>query len=175
MKLRLLALLLVSPLFVHAQAAQDRAAPSCGLNSVKFDVRTARKTPSAAPSDTGNALIYFLEDDRLFGSVPKPTARFGIDGEWVGATHGSSWFSLPVASGEHHLCANWQSRVILVGSNRQVAALHFNARAGKTYFFRIQNIWSRDGGLSVNFTPIDSDEGQILIGRFAHSAFSQKK
>lgn len=144
------------------------------MNSVTFDVTTAKIKNTAATPDSGKALVYFIEDDSTFESIPKPTVRLGMDGTWMGATHSSSWFNFPVDLGEHHLCANWQSRVVLFGSSHQTAAVHFTAVAGKTYFFRMQDAWNRAAGLSINFTRLDSDEGQILIRKFAHSTFSQK-
>jgi hypothetical protein len=168
-------LLLVTPLFIQAQAAQGRDAPSCGLDNVTFAVKTSKGTAPVASPDSGKALVYFLEDDSAFGSIPKPTVRFGMDGQWVGATHGSSWFSFPVEPGEHHLCADWQRRVVLPGPKHEVAAVHFIAKPGKSYFFRMQNSWDRDAGLAVNFAPLDGDEGQILIRKFAFSTSQPKK
>lgn len=174
-KFWLLVFLLVSPALVKAQAAADRAAPACGPNDTKFVVKTGKTKDSAITPSPGKALIYFIEDDTAFESIPRPTVRFGIDGSWVGATHSNSWFALPVDPGEHHLCANWQTRVVLLGSSHQTAAAHFTAKAGRIYFFRMQNTWNRVAGLSVNFARLDVDEGQILMQEFAFSTFRPKK
>lgn len=176
MKLRPLFLLLASTLPLRAQTPQYRIAPSCGPTNVKFSVKTDEsKSPPAAP-DTGKALVYFIEDTAAFDNGPAPTVRVGMDGSWIGAAHGNSWFAFNVDPGVHHLCANWQGAVFgIIGSDQEVAAAHFTAEAGKTYFFRMQNIRYEKAGISLDLAPIDSDEGQILIKGFAPAVFHRNK
>lgn len=174
MKFRLLAFLLVSPIFAQAQGADDRAAPSCGLNDVKFAVKTTKGKANAGSPDSGKALVYFLEDDTMFESLPRPTVRVGMDGSWIGATHGSSWSTFSVDPGDHHLCVNWQEEDVLSGAGHETAAARFTAKAGATYFFRVQNIWNRAAGVSIDFAPLDSDEGTLLIRKFAVSTSHPK-
>src|SRR5579862_2157911 len=111
MKLALVSVLLfVSPAF----AQNPQIAPACGSDDVKYDVSTKKVATHAAQPPQGKALVYFIEDDNDFGSVPKPTTRFGLNGQWLGATHGNSYFSVTVDPGEHHVCANWQHSVIIL-------------------------------------------------------------
>jgi hypothetical protein len=140
-----------------------------------FVVKTERGDLPAAQPDVGKALVFFVEDDSDFGSKPKPTTRAGVDGSWMGATHGNSYFYISVDPGEHHLCASWQSSVI-IGQGHKTAAAHFTAAAGGVYYFRVKNTWTRDlGTAGISLMPLDSDEGQLLVHTFALSTFYVKK
>lgn len=160
---------------MQAQTQQDRMAPSCGLSNVKFEVKTTSAPAPVTPRDAGKALLYFIQDDTNFESRPRPSVRFGMDGQWVGATNSNSWFVIPVDPGKHHLCANWQRRVVLLTSDQLVAAAHFTAKPGASYFFRMRDTWSRDAGLSLDFARLDRDEGQLLMQKFSFSSSRPKK
>jgi hypothetical protein len=149
-----------------AQGAPSSA--GCGLPDVSFNVKTKAQHPVGQP-EPGKALIYFFQDDSLFGDIPRPTSRYAIDGSWVGATHSDSYYFLSIAPGEHHLCTEWQD-----ADNHQAAALHFTAQAGNSYYFRVENISSRLQW-SSRLEPIDSDEGQLLIRRFSLSISHPKQ
>ena len=150
-------------------------APGCGPASIKFDVETDHNQHAVPNPEAGKALFVFLQDDAQFNSTPRPTARFGVDGTWVGATHANSYFYVPVDPGEHHLCASWQSRVILTRHSRSTAAARFTAEAGKTYYFRARDKVITDfSGAAVSdpevkLEPLDSDEAMVLLRSFALS------
>jgi hypothetical protein len=159
--------------------AQPRSAgtgPGCGLANVEFKVKTDNKQHPAAPLEAGKAHIYFLQDDAEFQSRPRPTTRFGIDGTWVGATEGNSYFFVTVDPGEHHLCASWQGFVGL-GPQRREAALRLTAEAGNNYYVRSKDIYnSKEKTLpGVLLKPLDSDEGVLLINQFSLSTSNPKK
>ena len=159
-----------------AQTTKSTAinAPGCGAHNVKFTVKTDKTTHPAAKPDKEKAIIYFLEDDSGFESTPRPTTRLGVDGAWVGANHGDSYFYVSIDPGEHHLCASWQSWVGF-GMRETGAAAHFTAEPGQTYYFRVRNTWLREHGVTrVELTPIDSDEGQLLTSRYALSSSQPK-
>jgi hypothetical protein len=127
--------ILVMLIFAACAFAQDKptnaaVAPGCGPASVKFDVNADAHAHPMSQPEAGKALVYFIEDDTNFLSTPKPTTRLGIDGSWVGANHGNSYFYLSLEPGEHHLCASWQSKVVLL-AGQQTAAAHFTAEARK--------------------------------------------
>lgn len=173
-----LALAIVFPLQARAQLG-----PGCGPANVKFDVTTT-KQPRAMPVDqSGKALVYFLQDDLKYNTVPRPTTRFAIDGAWVGATHANSYFYVYVDPGEHHVCANWQSdRTGLnwLGRKRSTAASQFTAEAGRTYYFRARDIARVDNQTIVSepevlLSAMDSDEAQVLINSFSLSSSHPKK
>jgi hypothetical protein len=167
--------LLSSPLIAQDQPAQPAGAPGCGDPVAKFDVQTG-KGQSLAQPDAGKALVYFIEDDSNFGSFPKPTTRAGLDGNWVGATHGNSYLYFSVDPGVHHLCASWQSSVIL-GKGHVTAAAHFTAEAGSVYYFEVKNKFFRADTAAmtdVTLTPMDSDEGQMLANKYRFSSSHPK-
>jgi len=150
------------------------AAPGCGTTDIKFDVKTDKSQHPAVQPEPGKAVVYFVEDDTQFQSRPVPLTRIGLDGTWVGANKGNSYFYLVVDPGEHHLCANWQSFVGF-GANHQSAAAHFTAEAGQSYYFTVKNTWYREVMImKMEMEPLDSDQGQLLASRFAFSTSHAK-
>src|SRR5260370_9996360 len=107
-----------------------KAAAACGPDKIKFDVTNPERPQPAVVVEPGKALVYVVEDAGYCGDFCIPTIKIGLDGAWMGANQGSSYFSFPAAPGEHHLCARWQS---IFGSRSQVAALpHFTAGPEKS-------------------------------------------
>jgi hypothetical protein len=132
-------------------------------------VKTDKAQHPITQPGNGRAVLYFVEDDSNFQSTPKPTTRIGLDGTWIGANHGNSYFYLTVEPGEHHLCASWQSTVGF-GTRNKSAAAHFTAEPGGVYYFRVENTWLRESMiLGIELSPLDSDEGQLLASKFAYS------
>jgi hypothetical protein len=174
MKATLVLIFCAATAAAQSTATTSAAAPGCGPASLKFSVRTDKSRHPSAHPDRDKALIYFMEDDASFESHPQPTTRLGVDGNWVGANHGNSYFYISVDPGEHHLCASWQSWVGF-GMHDTSAAAHFTAEPGQSYYFRVRNTWLREHGVTrVELTPIDSDEGQLLASRFAYSSSQPK-
>jgi len=173
----------VKPLFIvlllaATAFAQDatRLAPACGPNGASFDVVTTKNPHKAATPDAGKALVYFIEDDTRFDTVPKPTVRAGLDGAWAGATHGNSFFAVSVDPGEHHLCASWQTYGLVFRAGTRSAAAQLTAEAGHSYYFRIKNVFRKDESpILADFELIDSDEGQLLANSYSLSLFDPKK
>jgi hypothetical protein len=175
MKAVLFATLVAFAGVAQAQTREAAAVPSCGPSETKFQVNTNKNDHRLAQPDGGKALVYVIEDDTRFFTVPKPTIRLGIDGSWQGATHGNSYFYFSVEPGEHHLCASWQSNPLYLGTHR-VSAAHLSAQAGGVYYFRVRDIYRRDAQdpPTMDIEPLDSDEGQLLAGRFSLSTAKQK-
>ncbi len=157
------------------------AAPGCGGEDTKFDVKTDRSKHPFVKSEPGKALVYFLQDDSYFEQRPRPTTRFGLDGNWIGATQSNSYFYASVDPGEHHLCASWQS---LVGFNvaQKSAAAHFTAEAGGVYFFVVNDRADAAGEhgeqqrpAGMKLSSLDGDEGQLLMSKFGFSTSRPKK
>jgi len=160
--------------FAQDSSSPINTAPGCGEASVKFDVKTDKSPHALLQPPPGQAMVYFVEDDTEFESSPKPTTRIGVDGTWVGANHGNSYFSFAVAPGAHHLCASWQSLAV-IGAHDTSAAAHFTAEAGQVYYFRVKNKWLREhAAIHVDLSPVDSDEGQLLASRRALSVSHPK-
>jgi hypothetical protein len=101
--------------------------------------------------------------------------KFGMDGEWKGATWGNSFVSLPVDPGLHHICANWQGRA---KSLNEIVALHsLNAEAGKSYFYgiRVAETGSAGGPYGFTLAPLDPDEARMLLEAYPMSKLTPKK
>lgn len=171
--------MLVAILFVaassvsaNAETAAMPATAACGSPNVKFKVSTADASAPAPAAEGQQALFYFIEDDKHFASVPKPTTREAVDGNWVGAMHGDSYFAVSVAPGEHHLCANWQRGVVLF-QGKQQSVLHVTAESGQKYFFRVASSWRSGDAADLQLEPLDSDEAQLLIAKRRVSTFGR--
>jgi hypothetical protein len=162
-----------------AQAQKKPAAAiglsGCGDPAAKFEVKPS-KGPNTAQPDAGKALVFFIEED-VNTQFFTHTTRAGIDGKWMGATHGSSYFYFPVDPGVHHLCATTQ----IGGTTEDVltAVAHFKAEAGGVYYFEMKNISMKDASLiysnDATLFPLDSDEGKYLTSRFPLVASHQKQ
>jgi len=156
-------------------AAEDRAAvvralSACGPDEVRFEVQTRATRPVAEPV-ADKALVYVIEVfNKASNELGEPTVRVGLDGAWVGATKGDSYFSFSVSAGEHHLCTEWQSQFKRLSKN--VALANFAAEAGKTYYFRARITEETSLAFTFDLDPVNEDEGKLLV---ASSAFSTKK
>jgi hypothetical protein len=167
-------------LFLVASAASAQSAPGvatapgCGASDVSFSVETDKNQHPFAKPDADKALVYFVEDDSNFFASPRPTVRAGLDGDWVGATHGSSYFYFAVDAGEHHLCASWQGK----GQQAYSAATDFNAKAGETYCFVVRDTWLWPKGSNlirkIDLESVNVDEGQLLASKYSFSVSHRK-
>ena len=134
--------------------------------------------------EPGKALVYISEVfKKAPGEMGDPTLRIGLDGDWVGAVKGNSYFSFNVDPGEHHLCMRWQSHFKRL--SREAAFTVFKAEAGKLYYFRalvtydLGPDYGRNGsnvtGMSITLDPLSSDEGQYLVASIPMSVPHPKK
>jgi hypothetical protein len=167
------------PSFAQNAPTETAAAPGCGAENTKFDVKTDHSKHPFVKPEPGKALVYFLQDDSYFLSTPRPTTRFGLDGNWVGATQANAYFYVSVNPGEHHLCAGWQS---FVGFNvaQKSAAAHFTAEPGGVYIFVVNDHADRGGDehqrpAGMKLSALDSDEGQLLMSKFGFSTSRARK
>jgi hypothetical protein len=160
------------------QPAQDRLASVCGPANVNYKVNLDRSQHGPTTPEAGKALVYFIHDagipDQIFWSgkvtLGYPTTKYGMDGSWVGADHGDSWFAVAIAPGEHHVCTVLQSSF----AGQRVELTHFTAEAGKSYYFRTQLITSGSVEL-LELEPADSDEANYLISLYPMSTATAKK
>lgn len=149
---------------------------ACGDDKVQFDVTMAKNAPAPAALADGKARIVFIEriDTNGLCIGCNYTARVGMDGAWVGANKGNSYFVLDVAPGEHHVCADWQSAI---GKRRaQVGMGSLTAEAGKVYYYQI-HIKATPGEVSgmpngpvtstdvwtLDLAPLSDDEGKYRM------------
>lgn len=146
--------------------AQQWPAP-CGNPATKFGVKTEKRDGAPAPPAQGKAQIVFLENQNVplepLGFPGRlATVRFGVDGEWVGADRGSSYFAVDVSPGVHHLCANWQQ----VGSDvkKDIDLTSFTAVPDKTYYFSAHVRYvSLDAPYEFGMKQLNPDMGQYRI------------
>jgi hypothetical protein len=99
-----------------------------------------------------------------------PTTKYGVDGNWVGADHGDSWFAVAVTPGEHHVCTVLQSSFV----GQRVELAQFTAEAGKSYYFRTQFVTSGTVEL-LEIERIDSDEAGYLFSEYPMATATAKK
>jgi hypothetical protein len=107
----------------------------CGKGDVQFKVKTDKKSPVPGAPEAGKAQIVFVESVKgPFGTAP--VARFGVDGTWVGANRGISYFVVSVDPGEHQLCASRQSPAKSEREDVGKATVH--AVAGQVYYYQFK-------------------------------------
>jgi hypothetical protein len=168
-------LLLASPVFAQNQTP---AVPqsACGRGDIQYDVKKdqGQHIPDADPT---KALVYIIQDEQSVGLCIKctTTTRIGLDGSWIGANNGSSYFFFAVDPGEHHLCANWQSRYGEV--SRLIGLIGFTAEAGKTYYFRsrILAFSNKEDEPYLDFDAPNPDQARYLISISPYSVSHPKK
>lgn len=168
MKQALCAALFCACVAMSFQARCATLPSACGDDKVRFDVTTEPGPPAPAPPAPGKAQVVFIET--VFGM--SATARIGMDGAWVGADKGNSYFTLDVPPGLHHLCANWQSSFQTI--DRQVQLFALNAEPGSVYYFHVKAV-STKYDLDFTFAPLNVDEATYLMQTSGLSASTQKK
>ena len=152
MRTSLVVILLASSAVAQNKAAIAAPPATCGPATINFAVKQDQPQPISQP-ESGKALVYVIQD---YGHV---TIRVGLDGSWIGANQGNSHFSFSVPPGEHHLCANWQSKMADYSSLYSLA--NFIAEPGTIYYFRTR-VWISETTLFFDLDPLNSDEGRYL-------------
>ncbi len=158
-------LLRAFPALAQDDAALARTAAGCGPSADMFNVQTTDQKHPVSQPEPGKALVYFFVD-----FLNAPTMRVGVDGNWVGANNGKSYFFFPVAPGEHNVCAEWQSGTFKKSSERIGEAIHLTAEPGKTYYIRLLFSYQR---MNIEFS--DEAEGHFLIGSSLFATSQPKK
>jgi hypothetical protein len=153
-----------------AQSPVDASSAACGPGNVSFKVKLDESPHALAQPDQGKARAYFFHDSGTDSTLGYPTVKLAMDGAWVGANHGNSYFSLSVEPGEHHLCVTLQSSVVA----QRVELAHFTAEARKVYYYRTRLVMSRSIEL-LELEPIDGDQGKYLVASLPLSVSSPKK
>ena len=135
---------------------------SCGDDKVKFDVKTEEGQPAPAGPSEGKAQIVFIENEnQVIGPFMHATIRFGMDGAWVGANNGSSYFALTVDPGVHHLCASWQSS--LGRLKKDVDLTSFTAEPGQVYYFAAAVTVTSRETVIFGLSQLNEDEGKYRV------------
>ncbi len=87
-----------------------------------------------------------------------------------GSNQKSSYFSVSIEPGEHHVCATAKFHSTAVG--QPLALANFTAEAGKTYYYRTQ-LFLRP--VVLDLEQIDSDQAKYLIASYPLSVSTPKK
>ncbi|MGB6429082.1 MAG: DUF2846 domain-containing protein [Candidatus Acidiferrales bacterium] len=188
--LAIILLTIAAPAIAHAQATippptgpqvtatGPQSASGCGSPKEEWDVTTDEKNHPTAAAETAKAHLYFIQDDAQYIPHPRPTTRFGVDGEWAGATHSNSYFFAAVDPGEHRVCVSRQGMNGAGGARRE-SSLDFTAEAGTDYYFSARDIFSGPPNPGpppiVVFRQINSDEALGLMSKFAFATSTPKK
>lgn len=170
-------LVLSSALIAYPASAQQTSFPTnaCDNPAAKFDVKPSAAASPSLP-ETGKALVIFIEQD-LTTTRTTPSTLVGVDGRWIGATHGDSNFFFSVDPGIHHVCALTK----FGGTDGEgVALMHFKAEAGGIYYLEGRNTRVGGSGLSHNLVDvslfrIDDDEGKFLSANTTLVTSQRKK
>jgi hypothetical protein len=146
---------------------------SCGDNNVQFSAKAKAGKPLPAAPAAGNAQIIFIENEnQMIGPFMHATVRYGMDGAWVGANYGNSYFALTVDPGEHHLCANWKTGLKMHPTDSK--AIVFTAQPGQVYYFAGKvTVESRDV-ITFDFAPLNDDEGKYQMKSLKQSTSKPK-
>lgn len=152
--------------FAQVPAAVPTAA--CGPENVSFSVKRDKSQHALAQPEQGKTWVYFIQEKG--SDALGVTAMIGLDGTWVGANKDSSYFAVSVEPGEHHLCANLQSR-----RGHPVGLAHFTAEAGQAYYFNARVVYGEAASANLFFAPVDTDQAKYLIAAFPLSVSTLKK
>jgi hypothetical protein len=162
-----------------APPEQDKPADAaCGpmtLSSWKpqhpqFSVRVDKDQHPLAEASEGKATVYVIQ--QAWGLYRHfDITGFALDGKWIGANKGDSYFSLAVEPGEHHACS-WVS-VGRYWKSRDRLLLHsLTAEAGETYYFVQKEVPHTD---SLEFNLVDPEQAKPLISAAGFATTTEVK
>jgi hypothetical protein len=169
-----LAVLALAVLLVSAIQANSSSLPdSCGNDRIKFDVKTQKGQPVPVAPEGGKAqLILIQSENHMVTLFHDATVRWGMDGAWVGADNGNSYFALAVDPGPHHVCANWQSALKTLKKNVDLTS--FTAEPGHVYYFQVDVHVESQYSVSFAISQISDVKGEYLVKTSALSASKPK-
>jgi len=160
---RLVVLLLCASLLAVCARAKTILPDACGEDKINFEVSTQKHQPPPVLPAAGKAQIIFIQSGH-------GVARYGIDGTWVGANDGDSYFAVTVDPGEHHLCMSFQLGLAPSKMKQEsVRTASITVEQGKVYYFEATA--SRVGG-SMGSTTYVHNTGGATGGQFVHSGGS---
>lgn len=166
--MRIIGLVMLFATSAFAQTPPAVAAKTCGSEKASFNVKLDESQHALAQPAPGKALVYFIQEKG--SDALNVTTRIGLDGAWVGADKNSSYFSVPVEPGEHHVCANVQSR-----RGHPLGFVHFTAEAGRIYYFSARIVYGEEAKAYLFLGAVDSDQADYLIASSPLSVSSPTK
>jgi hypothetical protein len=168
-------LMMAGMLSAQEQATDPRTEAGCGPASLKLDVKTNKKQHDQVQPESGKALVYVFSEyvsDPHYQTIGHVTTRIGMDGNWMGASHESSYLSFPADPGTHRICSDVQS---IFAPKSLSAAADLNAEAGKIYYFRVVVKELHTEPIHMFVSPVDEAEGQLMLSNSALSISHPKK
>jgi Protein of unknown function (DUF2846) len=168
--------LFAAPVFAQEEAMTARTAAGCGADNVQYDVKTDKTQHPLGQVPDGKALVYIFEQEKTNAEAFKigaATIRVGLDGHWIGANHGNTYFYFPVDPGDHSICANWQSSIMKLAKLASAASL--TAEPGQAYYFQVRVDERSHDNPNVWVEPVDPAEAKLLIASASLSNFHAKK
>ena len=157
--------------FGHQRQPEVPLPPSCGPGAQGFNVRLDDAGHSLLPPETGKAMVYFIHDDGSGVGGGSPTTRYAVDGSWVGANQGESWFAVAVTPGEHHVCA---ATSVVRDRPAERSSLISTPKQGRVTSSALAYSTSRSADL-LELEQIDSDEAGYLISLYPMAIATAKK
>ena len=166
MKVAFIALLFAATAF--AQTPSSSLPAACGPKDTGFIVKLDDSQHTLVQPEPGKARVYFIQEKGV--DHPILLTKIGLDGAWIGTDKNSSYFSVNVEPGEHHVCASVQSHL-----GHPVGLVHFTAEAGSVYYFNARVIYQDSAAAYLFFGAIDSDQGKYQIASFPMSVSTPMK
>jgi hypothetical protein len=158
---------------------------ACGKENLSFDIHLRKNAPPPGVPEAGKGQIIFIEKSNHppkiacldAGVSCNDVTRFGVDGAWVGATKGNSYFPISLEPGLHHLC-------VVVGKEAHAEPL--TVEAGHAYYFQDEfRAEGRQYGTTtepnwqvkknVEFSMLNEDEGKYRVKVSALSVATPKR
>jgi hypothetical protein len=143
--------------------AAEEWPPSCGPKTEKYDLKIEKTAGTKISASSDQSTVYFVTK---LSRLNRAIYMVAIDGAWVGALRGDSYFHTTVTSGVHHAC-------LWVNHMRPVL-LELNLTPGKTYYVR--GHWVPGfARASIDAEIVSSDEGAFLVSTSKQSAITRRK
>lgn len=146
----------------------------CGDDAITFDVKQETDNPGLPALAEGKALIVFVETPPVSNWSNK--VRFGIDGNWVGATKGDAYFTVIVDPGKHDFCASMQVPSQMTKTFSKMASL--TAEAGKVYYLEAAINVTGGGNASIaafDFSQLSEKDGKYRVKAWKFATSKPKK
>jgi hypothetical protein len=166
--MRIIGLVMLFAVSAFAQTPSPLATAACGAEKVSFNVKLDKSEHALAQPEPGKARVYFIQEKG--SDALGVTTMIGLDGTWVGANKNSSYFSVFVEPGEHHVCANVRS-----SRGNPVGLMHFTAEAGKVYYLNARVVYGEEAKANLFLGAEDSDQAKYLIASFPLSVSTPGK
>jgi hypothetical protein len=167
--MRALSVVFAVPLLLYCVPSHSQTAPlapACAQLREETAVHLDAAQHLIAQPEPGEALIYFIQDMGQAVTPPYPIASIGIDGRWVGANMGDSYFAVAVEPGWHSLCAEVQTAF----PAGHLEYDHLVAEPGKVYYFHAE-VFVADSAAKVSvLAPMNEEQAASMIAAYPRAS-----